>query len=164
MQFEFAEWRALAAQMLTGSPHARALGLTLVELERDHAILKAPYNLDLVGDPETGVIAGGVVTALLDHTCGQAAGAALSQPMPVATLDLRIDYMRPAEPGLDLYAHARCIRLTRTVAFIRAEAYERTRDDPVATAQAAFMLTSPLGRGFGANLKPRGPKGSEAQG
>ncbi|PNB53535.1 thioesterase, partial [Pseudomonas sp. GW531-E2] len=92
--------------------------------------LKVPYRDDLVGDPATGVIAGGVVTALLDHVCGQAVATSLDTYAPIATLDLRIDYLRAAEPGLDIFAHAHCFKITRSVAFVRATAYDRTREDP----------------------------------
>ena len=91
-------------------------------------------------DPDTGVIAGGVVTTLLDHACGQAVYMAIGSPTSIATLDLRIDYMRAAEPGLDIFARAHCYKLTRRIAFVRATAYDKDPEDPVATAQAAFML------------------------
>jgi len=122
------------------SPQAQALGIRTLSLEPGVATLTAPYRPELVGDPDTGVIAGGVVTTLLDHTCGQAVFMALAAPASIATLDLRIDYMRAAEPGLDIVARAHCYKLTSRIAFVRATAYDRTVDDPVATAQAAFML------------------------
>ena len=147
--------RSMGPQLLQASPQAKALGLELVGVEPREATLKVPYRAELVGDPDTGVIAGGVVTTLLDHTCGQAVWAALETYSPIATLDLRIDYMRAAEPGLDIFAHAHCYKLTRSVAFVRAQAYDRDRDDPVATAQAAFMLDSSANRAPGSNLKPR---------
>ncbi len=137
-----------------GSPQAQALGIETIAVEQDVAILKTPYKPDLVGDPDTGVIAGGVVTTLLDHACGQAVMAALGEPTSIATLDLRIDYMRPAEPGKDLFCRAHCYKVTRSVAFVRASAYDQDVTDPVATAQAAFMLDSNAGRGMGANLSP----------
>jgi len=141
--------------MMLASPHARALGFEMVNIAKGEATLKVPYRDDLVGDPATGVIAGGVVTALLDHVCGQAVTTTLDTYAPIATLDLRIDYLRAAEPGLDIFAHAHCFKLTRSVAFVRATAYDRTREDPVAAAQAAFMLNSSAGRPMGANLQPR---------
>ena len=145
--------RSMGPELLQASPQAKALGLELVGVEPREATLKVPYRDELVGDPDTGVIAGGVVTTLLDHTCGQAVWAALEAYTTVATLDLRIDYMRPAEPGLDIFAHAHCYKLTRSVAFVRAQAYDRNRDDPIATAQAAFMLDAHAGRAAGTNLK-----------
>lgn len=132
--------------------HAGAVGFTFVALEDGGVVLKVPYKPELVGDPETGVLAGGVVTALLDHVSGQSVFAAHQDPGSIATLDLRIDYMRGAEPGKDLYARAHCYKVTRSVAFVRATAYETDPDDPVATAQAAFMLNANAGRVPGANM------------
>jgi uncharacterized protein (TIGR00369 family) len=131
----------LALLKMRECPQAVALGLETVSWETNIATLKVGYKPELVGDPDTGVIAGGVVTTLLDHACGQAVMAALGAPTPIATLDLRIDYMRAAEPGLDIFARAHCYKLTRSIAFVRATAYDRDQDDPLATAQAAFMLT-----------------------
>jgi uncharacterized protein (TIGR00369 family) len=144
----------LMSQVMSAAPQARALGLEMVSLGDNEATLKVPYREDLVGDPDTGVIAGGVVTTLLDHTCGHAVFAALKAPIPIVTLDLRIDYMRPSEPGKDLFAHAHCYKLTRSVAFVRAQAYETDPADPVATVQAAFMLNRDGGPKAGSNLPP----------
>jgi len=146
--------RLIANTMNEGSPQARALGFETLEIGDAVAILRVPYRPEIVGDPETGVIAGGVVTTLLDHASGQAVHAALSQWTSIATLDLRIDYMRPAQPGRDVLARAHCYKVTRSVAFVRAVAYEDDPDNPVAAAQAAFMLDSSAGKKPGANLKP----------
>jgi uncharacterized protein (TIGR00369 family) len=134
----------LALQKMRECPHAVAIGMETVSLEDAVANLRLTYKPELVGDPDTGVLAGGVVTALLDHSCGQAVMAALGSPTPVATLDLRIDYMRAAEPGLDVHARAHCYKLTHSIAFVRATAYDRDVSDPVATAQATFMLTGQI--------------------
>lgn len=130
------------------APHADALGLTLVSIEKGRGVMSAPWREELVGDPETGVIASGVVTALIDHTCGLAINSAMDLIAPIATLDLRIDYLRPAAPRAGLTAEAHAYRLTRTIGFVRAEAWDVDRGDLVATAQAAFMLNTraqPLG-------------------
>ena len=98
------------------------------------------YRPVFVGDTETGVIHGGVVTAMLDETCGMAVQLALDGTRSIATLDLRIDYQKPATPGLDIRAHSVCYRVTRSIAFVRATAYQETLDEPVATATACFMV------------------------
>ena len=146
--------RRLLQQMNEGTPHGNALGFQIVSVEPGEVVLRTPYRPELVGDPDTGVLAGGVVTALLDHVSGQAVMAAMDTYSSIATLDLRIDYMRGAEPGRDLFAHAHCYKLTRSVAFVRATAYETEPSNPVATSQAAFMLDANAGRKAGANLKP----------
>jgi len=133
-------------------PQGRALGITIQVSADGRSRLAIPYREDLIGDPDTGVIAGGVVTTLLDQTCGQAVYAALTEETSIATLDLRIDYMRPAKPGLTLIAEAHCYKLGRQVAFVRATAHDGDVNDPVAAAQAVFMLDSSAGRGPGSNL------------
>jgi uncharacterized protein (TIGR00369 family) len=149
------------SERMARSPQGRALGLELVSVKPE-LVLKVPYRPELVGDPETGVIAGGVVTTLLDFACGWATALALKEPTSIATLDLRIDYMRAARPGLDIHATAYCYKLTRSVAFLRGVAYDEDPADPVAAAQAAFMLDSNAGRAPGSNLEPARPRARRA--
>lgn len=126
-------------------PHARAVGLTLVSHGDDGCVVKVPYADHLVGDPDTGVVHGGVLTALLDNSCGMAVRPAGqdSGSLSMATLDLRIDYMGAAQPHQDIFAHAVCYKRTRHIAFVRATAYQSTPDDPIATCVASFMLGTP---------------------
>ncbi len=126
---------------MEGIPHNRELGLELLDVWPGGGRMRLAYREDLVGNPITGVLAGGVITALLDSTCGMAVMAALVKPAAVATLDLRIDYLRPATAHQAVLARADCYRLTRHVAFARAVAYHDDPDDPIASATGAFMLT-----------------------
>src|ERR1700733_14313750 len=136
--------REMAQSMTTSVPQAAALGFRFVSVAPARGSLGVPGREDLVGDPDTGVIAGGVVTTLLDHTCGLAmAAAAGTEPFSTATLDLRIDYMRPAAPRAGVTCEAHCYKLTRSVGFVRAEAWDVDRSDLVATAQAAFIVNRP---------------------
>ena len=117
----------------------------MVELSDGSARMRLPYSADLVGNPDTGVLHGGAITSLMDACCGAAVFMKLIMPVPIATLDLRIDYLRPADPGRDVLAHATCFRLTRNVAFVRGIAYVDDEADPVAAAAGAFMLATSLG-------------------
>ena len=101
---------------------------------------RLPYSEKLVGDPATGVVHGGVITGLLDQACGVAVMAKLRELMPIATLDLRIDYMRPAKPHATIYAECECLRVTHEVAFVRGTAHDGDPADPIALCTAAFML------------------------
>jgi uncharacterized protein (TIGR00369 family) len=131
----------LLPMLASGAAHTHALGFQFAGVEGDRVRIRAPYRDDLVGDPDTGVLAGGLVTTLLDHAGGLAVWVALGRFQPVATLDLRVDYMRAAEAGRDLLAEARCFRLTHSIGFVRAWAFESDPADPVAAAQAAYVLS-----------------------
>ena len=115
-------------------------GLKLDRAAPAEAWSSLPYRPVFVGDTGTGVLHGGVVTAMLDESCGMAVQLALDGTRAIATLDLRIDYQKPATPGLDIKAHSVCYRVTRSIAFVRATAYQDSEDDPVATATACFMV------------------------
>lgn len=125
-------------------PFGAALGFEFLEQTDDSLTVRIRYAPHLVGDPDTGVIHGGVITAMLDNACGRVVHAAReragSEDGAIATLDLRIDYMGPAEPGKDLYAKATCYRLTRSVAFVRGVAFTDDESNAVATCVGAFML------------------------
>ncbi|WP_296820004.1 PaaI family thioesterase [Brevundimonas sp.] len=145
--------RPILEQLVSGPPHTRALGFKLEALEDRAVTLSVPYRAEFAGDAHSGVIAGGVVSTLLDHCCGMAVWAALERYQVIATLDMRIDYMRAARPGLAILARAEAFKLTSSVAFVRGVAFDADPDDPVAAVQAAFMLDSDAGRSPGANLK-----------
>jgi uncharacterized protein (TIGR00369 family) len=122
------------------STYGHISGLQLDRAGPGEAWASLPYHPAFVGDTETGVLHGGVVTALLDECCGMAVQLALDGTRAIATLDLRIDYQKPATPGLAIRAHSLCYRVTRSIAFVRATAYQDSEDDPVATATACFMI------------------------
>jgi uncharacterized protein (TIGR00369 family) len=121
-------------------PHNKALGLKVVAVAKGLASMQLEWREELVGNPETGVLAGGPLTAMLDGCCGMAVATMLRDPKPFATLDLRIDYAKPAVPGQPVIAEAECYRITRSVAFTRAIAHQGDPKDPVAAAAGTFML------------------------
>lgn len=123
-------------------PHNKALGMRFVDWGKGVAVLSLPYDPRFVGNPETGVMHGGVITALLDATSGASVFLATRKPHPIATLDLRIDYLKPATPGKAVTARATCYKLTRNVAFTRAVAFHDDPEDPIATSAGTFMLTT----------------------
>lgn len=121
-------------------PHNALLGLEVVSAAPGTAVLRLPYREELIGNPETRVLHGGAVTALLDATCGMAVFLRLERFVRIATLDLRIDYLRPALPDAELRARADCYHLTSSVAFVRAAAFQEPGDRQVASAVGTFMI------------------------
>jgi uncharacterized protein (TIGR00369 family) len=121
-------------------PHNRALGLRFVDFADGEATLLLPYHAQLVGNPETGVLHGGAITSLLDAACGAAVFLELRAPMPIATLDLRIDYLKMGRAGFDVTCKAKCYKLTQSVAFVRGIAYHDDESDPIAAAAGSFVI------------------------
>jgi uncharacterized protein (TIGR00369 family) len=133
----------IAEGFVRAIPHAAALSMRVDAVRDGQADMSMPYDPRLIGDPATGVIHGGPVSVLMD-TCG--AAAVLAHPgagIGTATLDLRIDYMRPATPGQRIRARAECYHMTRSVAFVRAMALDDDDARPVAAATGAFSVERP---------------------
>lgn len=126
--------------MTSHTPHAHFLGMKVVETGPGFAVLMLPYRDELIGDPVRKVVFGGAITALLDQASGLAVACALDVLRAIATVDLRVDYLRAAESGCDLYARVECYKVTRNIAFIRGSAYESTPDDPFASCLGTFMV------------------------
>lgn len=141
-QSESFKMESRTASFFNAVPHVKAMGVTLEHLEAGQATLRLPYQDCLVGDPDTGILAGGAVTTLLDTAGGVAVIAALGGFQPIATLDLRIDYLSPATPGQPVLARAECYRITRWIAFVRGLAYHTEDGDPIANFAATFMATA----------------------
>ncbi|CAN7512333.1 PaaI family thioesterase [Phenylobacterium sp. LjRoot219] len=129
------------AKVMLAAPLSQGLGLRLVGITPGTVTLEAPWREDLVGDAELEILAGGVVTALIDHACATTISSIKRGGAP--TLDLRVDYMRPAAPRAGVVCEAHCYKLTRSIAFVRALAWDVDRDDPVATALATFAVPEP---------------------
>jgi uncharacterized protein (TIGR00369 family) len=129
-----------ARSFISALPHSHALGMELEDIGEGSATITMPYSPALIGDPETGVIHGGAVSALMDTACGAAVMSHPQAGFSTATLDLRIDYMRPATPGQTIRARAECHHVTRSVAFVRAVATDADDGRPVAMATGAFTV------------------------
>ena len=123
-------------------PFNKFMGVSLISLGEGFSEMTVDYREDLIGDSESKVIHGGVVTTLLDAACGAAVMSVGVPKIPTATIDLRIDYMRSAKPGKMIRAKANCFKITPSVAFVRADATDGKGESLVASASGAF--TSPI--------------------
>jgi uncharacterized protein (TIGR00369 family) len=121
-------------------PHARALGIELVDIAEGRGTMVLPYHERLIGNPRTGVVHGGAITTLLDTLCGMVVMSAVPRGTAIATLDLRIDYLHPATPGEAIRAQVECYKATRAIAFVRGVAFQGDPADPIAHTAGTFIL------------------------
>lgn len=134
-----------ARAFMSALPHSQALGMQIEELGAGRATISMAWDARFVGDPVSGVIHGGAVSALMDTASGASVMCHPAGPLGTATLGLRIDYMRPATPGQTLRARAECYHVTRSVAFVRVTTTDEDEQNPVATATGAFTIEGTVG-------------------
>jgi uncharacterized protein (TIGR00369 family) len=120
--------------------HCKLLGITFEDAGPGWATLSLPYKEALAGDAESGIMASGPIFALMDMASGMSIWSARKLFTPHVTLDLRVDYPRPAKPGATIYGRAECYRMTKSVAFVRGLAHDGDPDKPVAHIAGTFMF------------------------
>lgn len=128
-----------AAPFLTAHSHNGWLGLSYRSHGPDWVELELPWRADLVGEDSREVLASGPIVSLMDMASGLSIWTRLGQFRPIATLDLRVDYLRAAAPRGSVIGRATCYRTTRSAAFVHGIAHEGDLDDPVARIQGVFM-------------------------
>ena len=134
-----------ATRFLSAIRHCQVLGLRLHSADATGLTVILPYSAEIVGDPNSGVIHGGVLTTLMDTACGMSTLCVLPEFEVCPTLDLRIDYMHPAAPHQDVYGFAECYRVTRDIIFARGFAYQDDPGQPIAHVVGTFMR---MGKGI----------------
>lgn len=120
--------------------HGRALGLDFRDSGKNWAELSLPWREELVGVPETGVLASGAIVSLIDTASGTSVWVTLDKLIPILTVDLRLDYLRPAQKGETIIARCECVKLTRRIAFVRGVAHGGDEKRPIALSAATFIL------------------------
>jgi uncharacterized protein (TIGR00369 family) len=127
---------------MSRSGHNGMLGIGYHAHGLDWTELALPYRPDLIGDPATAVLASGPIITLMDMATSIATWLKSGEFRPQATLDLRIDYLRPAEPGKTVIGRGECYKLTRRIAFVRGEAHDGDPAHPIAHVAGTYMFTN----------------------
>ena len=135
-------YEVLRVNFAQAIPHARECGMVIDAIDAHGARASMPYRDAWLGDTERGVYHTGVITTLVDTVSGLAAVAGAGRFETIATLDLRMDFLRPARQGAGLHVQASCYRLTPSIAFVRASAWQDDEHEPVAVSQSTFMRGS----------------------
>jgi uncharacterized protein (TIGR00369 family) len=128
---------------LLGRGHTKLMGIEFEDFGLGWCALSLPYHARLAGDAKTGIMASGPIFTLMDMASGMSIWSARQKFAPHVTLDLRVDYPRPAKPGARVYGRAECYRMTNSVAFVRGLAHDGDPEKPVAHVAGTFMFVEP---------------------
>jgi uncharacterized protein (TIGR00369 family) len=120
--------------------HIVALGLRFVAQGPDWCEFALDYDRRLVSDAITGILASGPIVSLMDTAAGFAVWTKRGRFAPQATLDLRLDYLRPSRPAQTVTGRVECYRLTRRIAFVRGVAHDGDAADPIAHLTGTYMI------------------------
>jgi uncharacterized protein (TIGR00369 family) len=139
MDLRLAIFKPMLKIAMERSGHGAALGFQVTKVGRGEVEVTFPYKEEVIGNPVTGVVHGGVIVSLLDTCCGCAAITMLTSAAVTPTMDLRLDYMHPAQPHKTIYVAAKVYRDTSNVMFCRGSAWQDDRENPIAHCVATFM-------------------------
>jgi uncharacterized protein (TIGR00369 family) len=134
---------AIFGRYLENYGHIGWLGMRYHGHGADWVELAMPWREDLVGDAASGVLASGPIISLMDMATSFAINLKRGQFTNLVTIDLRVDYMRPARPHRTVIGRGECYKVTRSIGFVRGIAYDEAPDDPVAHVSGTFMIVDP---------------------
>jgi len=133
----------LQAFMVTRIPFNEFNGLKVIRVAVGELVADLPFDPRLVGDSESNSLHEGPITTLLDTICGSVPLTLMDVLRRTATLDLRIDFLRNAGPGLGVRCESQVMSLDEHIATVRGIAHDGDPSRPVAIATGTFAVFSP---------------------
>lgn len=116
------------------------LGIEAEELREGYARLKLPFRREFIGDGRRPALHGGLIATLIDVSGGAATWTHFSREDAIATLDMRVDYLRPG-PDDDLIAESQVLRVGNRVAVVNTRVYSaRDRSTVIAEGKAVYNI------------------------
>ncbi len=122
--------------------HNKLVGFDYQDHGSNWCELALPYQDCLVGDSATGIIASGPIFTMMDMAATISIWIRAGAFQPQATLDLRVDYLRPANPQKTVVGRMECYHLAKSVAFIRGQAHDGDPDKPIAHVAGTYFFTA----------------------
>lgn len=127
--------------MMSKNGHNGLIGVRYNQHGETWCELELPYDERLVSNTATGIMASGPIFTMMDMVTSMSIWLRTKTFRPQATLDLRVDYLRPAEPGKSVIGRGECYALTRSIAFVRGFAHDGDPARPLAHVAGTYMFT-----------------------
>jgi uncharacterized protein (TIGR00369 family) len=122
-------------------PFNKFLGVKVALSSPERVRLEIPFRPELVGDQLRPALHGGVLSTLADAAGGMALWAQLQDPTArVSTIDLRIDYLRPAKLET-IVCEAVVVRLGKRVGVVDMRLFQPSAEkESVATGKGVYNI------------------------
>ena len=135
--FDVSNYRNIMEKVI---PFHQILGLQLLEMREGYASIRIPFKKELVGDPRTNRIHGGVISTAMDAAGGAAGITTLSGfEDQIATVDIQVDYLHPGKPE-DIIVEGRIVRNGNMLVFTQMTARHESDDTVLAQARAVYRV------------------------
>jgi len=131
--------QAELAERLTVAPFHKWLGLELTAMDEDGITIQVPWREEFVVNVEVGYTHGGVLATLIDVAADYAIAAKIGRPVP--TIDMRVDYHRPAMQGI-LTVKAQAVKLGGQFSTGDAQVYD-DKGKLLASGRGVYLTTPP---------------------
>ncbi|MEM6265213.1 MAG: hotdog fold thioesterase [Bacteroidota bacterium] len=133
MNFSIEQLSAAISQYV---PVHNFLGIELVEIKPLTVKFHLPFRPELIGDPRADRWHGGVVALLLDSAGGAASMTTLNNINDkLATIDMRVDYLKPGLGGKDIWAEAQVTKNGSRVVVTHMEAWHEIDGEKLLIAE-----------------------------
>ncbi|MEM7660043.1 MAG: PaaI family thioesterase [Bacteroidota bacterium] len=119
-------------------PLHRFLGVELLEIRDGYCKMRFPFREEIIGDFRARRWHGGIIATALDSVGGAVGMTTVSSPEDkLATIDLRIDYLRGTEAE-DLIVEGELIRSGNRIIAVDMKAWQKDEKKLVATGRGMF--------------------------
>jgi uncharacterized protein (TIGR00369 family) len=121
-------------------PVHKFLGVTLLESRPGYGKIRIGYRPELVGDPRSNRMHGGIISLMLDSAGGAAGITTLTSPDDkISTIDMRVDYLEPAKPDA-IIADGEIVRSGNSIIVTRMRAWHELDEELIAEARGVYSV------------------------
>ena len=136
----------------TSHPLFNAFGVKVEEIGKGRAVMSLACRPALCNRVEG--IHRGVVVTLLDTNCGLAIFSRLGDMRPIATVDLRVDFIKEVPSGEGIFSEVECYAVQDDIAYVRGRACAFSDNTLLASVSGSFAVGT-LGPAFDSDIKKR---------
>ena len=135
--FNINSYKSIIEEMI---PFHRMLGLRLILIEKGRVQVLIPYKPELVGDPRTDRIHGGVISTAMDAAGGAAGITTLNNEKDqISTIDIRVDYLFPGKPE-DIVVEGSIVKNGKNIIFTQMRAFHSDEKEVIAEGRAIYKV------------------------